>query len=99
LPEQASGTMVDDQYVSGTVRSIIGSYREVEAVNSILVYSTSNVLHINIHCLFAGDESISKIHDMVTKVERSIRQKFSEAIVTIHAEPVSSKRQIPTKAG
>jgi cation diffusion facilitator family transporter len=99
LPEQASGTIVDDQYVSGTVRSIIGSYREVVAVNSILAYSTSNVLHINIHCLFAGDESISKIHDMVTKVEESIRQKFSEAVVTIHAEPVSSKRQIPTKAG
>lgn len=99
LPEQTSGTMIDDQYITDAVRSIIRTYPEVSTVNSIMIYATSNVLHININCTFAGDESISKIHEMITKVEESIRQKFREAIVTIHPEPISSNRQVPAKAG
>jgi divalent metal cation (Fe/Co/Zn/Cd) transporter len=61
----------------------------VVAISSIIIYSTSNALRININCAFSGDENISKIHEMSEKIEESVRQKFSQAIVTIHPEPTA----------
>lgn len=98
MPERTSGRMVDDQFIDDTITRIVGSHHEVVTVNSIITYSTSNVMHINVHCVFAADESISKIHDIVTKIEESIRQKFSEAVVTIHPEPISAEKRVQTQA-
>jgi len=98
IPERASGQIVDDRYISETIRSIVGSYPEVLAVSSIITYSASNVLHININCLFAGKESISKIHDITTKMKESIRQKLGDVIVTIRPEPVTPSKLSPASA-
>lgn len=93
LPEQGSGSMIDDQYVSDTIKSIVRSYPEVVAISSIIIYSTRDTLRVNINCVFAGEEKITKIHEMTMKIEEKIRKKFSEAIVTIHPEPAGSRRR------
>ncbi len=87
IPETTTARIVDDEYVSETIRSIVQVYPAVLEISSVVTYSTADKLHINFNCLFAGDESISEIHDMVSKIEDSIREKFSNAIVTIHPEP------------
>ncbi len=89
-PETTRGTIVDDKYISDTIRSIIQTYPDVREINSITIYSTGEKLHINVNCLFAGDASISEIHEMVSRIEESVRQRFSNAIVTIHSEPTRS---------
>jgi divalent metal cation (Fe/Co/Zn/Cd) transporter len=93
MPERASGRIVDDRDISDTIMSIVKSYPEVLAVDSIITYSTSNVLHINITCLLAGKESIKRIHDMTTKVEEGIKQRLGDVIVTIRPEPISAQNQ------
>ncbi len=86
-PEATQGLIVDDKYISDTIRSVIHTYPDVRKINSIMIFSTDEKLHINVNCLFAGDASISEIHDTVSRIEESVRQKFSNAIVTIHSEP------------
>jgi len=88
MPERGSGTMVDERYLSDAIRSVIASYPEVLAINTIMTYRRGNVLHININCIFAGEQSIAKVHDMVSKIEEAIRERLGEVIVTIHPEPV-----------
>lgn len=43
---------------------------------------------INVHCLFSGDAPISEIHEMISRIAASVRQKFDNAVVTIHPESV-----------
>jgi cation diffusion facilitator family transporter len=93
MPERASGRIVDDRDISDTIMSIVKSYPEVLAVDSIITYSTSNVLHINITCLLAGKESIKRIHDMTTKMEEGIKHRLGDVIVTIRPEPISAQNQ------
>lgn len=88
MPESTSGTMVDDRYISDTIRSIVQAYPAVFEISSVMIYSTGGKLHINVHCLFAGEEPVAEIHGMVSKIEEGIRQKFGNAIVTIHPEPI-----------
>jgi cation diffusion facilitator family transporter len=88
IPESAKGTFVDDKYISEGIRSVIRNYPDVLEISAITTYTAGDKLHINVHCLFAGDARISEIHEMISRIEDSMRQKFSNAIVTIHPEPV-----------
>jgi len=90
MPLTKSGMLVGDQEISDVIRSIVETYRGVVEINSIVTYSTGDELRVNINCVFEGDEAITNIHEMVSKIENRIRQKFKKAIVTIHPEPKSS---------
>ncbi len=88
MPESIRGTFIDDKYISKGIRSVISAYPDVLEISAITTYSVGDKLHINVHCLFAGDAPISEIHEMISRIEDNVRQKFSNAIVTIHPEPV-----------
>ncbi len=88
MPETTRGTIVDDKYISDKIRSVIQTYPDVLEINAITIYSTDDKLHINVHCLFAGDAPISEIHEMTSRIEEGVRQKMGNAIVTVHPEPV-----------
>jgi cation diffusion facilitator family transporter len=88
MPESAEGTIVDDKYVSDRIRSVIKTYPGVLEISGITIYRRGDKLHINVHCIFAGDAPISEIHDMISHIEEGVREKVGNAIVTIHPEPV-----------
>jgi cation diffusion facilitator family transporter len=90
IPEISRGTMVDDEYVTDTVRAIVRSYPDVLEIRAITTYSVEARLYVNVTCLFSGRAPISEIHDMISRIEENVRQRFANAIVTIHPEPVRS---------
>jgi len=92
MPESGSGIIVDDKDVSDAIRSVVQEYPDILEISSITIYSIGGKLHINVHCIFAGEENISAVHDLVSRIEDSIRQKFSTAVVTIHSEPVPREK-------
>jgi len=88
-PETTVGTLVDDEYVSNIIRSVVRAYRGVREISAITTYRAEGKLYINVHCLFSGDAPISEVHEMISRIEEGIRQKFDNAIVTIHPEPAT----------
>jgi cation diffusion facilitator family transporter len=88
-PEVSEGRLVEDDYVSSTVRSIVRRFPDVKKIAAITTYRSEGRLYINVHCLFSGNTPISEIHEMVSKIEESVRERFDNAIVTIHPEPSS----------
>ena len=89
MPESTNGTLVDDDYVSDAVRSAISAYPDVREISAIATYRVQGKLYINVHCLFSGSTPIAEIHEVVSKIEESVRQRLDNAVVTIHPEPTS----------
>jgi len=89
IPETSEGRLVDDDYVSNTIRSVVRRYRDVKQINAITTYRAQGKLYINVHCLFSGAPAISQIHEIVSRIEESLKQIFDNAVVTIHAEPIN----------
>ena len=87
MPESSKGTIVDDRYISERIRSVVQAYPDVIEISAITTYATEGKLHINVRCLFAREAPISELHKMISQIEESVRQKISNAIVTIHPEP------------
>ncbi|HUK29168.1 MAG TPA: cation diffusion facilitator family transporter [Candidatus Acidoferrales bacterium] len=92
LPETMKGKIIDDNYVSETVRSVVRNYPDVLNVSAVTTFAAEGKLHINVTCLFSGNAPISEIHDIISKVEESVRERFVNAIVTIHPEPAAGQR-------
>ena len=88
-PETSEGTLVDDDYVSDKIRAVVRRYKDVKQISAITTYRVQGELYINVHCLFSGRTSISQIHEIVSRIEDSLRQIFGNAIVTIHPEPAN----------
>ena len=89
IPETSQGTLVDNDYLSDTVRSIVRRYHDVKQISAITTYRARGRLYINVHCLFSGNTPVSEIHEIISKIEESVRERFDNAIVTIHPEPAN----------
>jgi divalent metal cation (Fe/Co/Zn/Cd) transporter len=89
IPETSKGILVENEYVSATIRSIVRRYPDVKQISAINTYRAQGKLYINVHCLFSGNTPISEIHEIISRIEESVRQRFENAIVTIHPEPAN----------
>jgi divalent metal cation (Fe/Co/Zn/Cd) transporter len=56
-----------------------------------MTYESEDKRYINIDCLFARTASVDLVHDIVSDIEKEIRKKFEDTIVTIHSEPEKSR--------
>ncbi|NOJ27752.1 MAG: cation transporter [Nitrososphaera sp.] len=73
--------------------SIIGIVRQtgyIQRVGRIATFRTEdNTLKIDVDCVFSSGqpETIERVHEIVSDIEKQIRLKYPGSIVTIHTEP------------
>jgi divalent metal cation (Fe/Co/Zn/Cd) transporter len=87
LPKVRREFAVEDAQVQRMIRQIVQAHPDIRRVNRIVTYVGEKRRHINIDCSFDKSVSVDAMHDTVSHVEREIKRKFREAVVTIHAEP------------
>lgn len=78
---------VDDDEVLRMIRQIVDAHSNIRSVKRAVTYVSEKRRYINIDCTFDKGVSVTAMHDTVTSVENEIKNRFKEAIVTIHAEP------------
>jgi len=81
--------IIGDAEVRGMIRQIVEAHPNIRRVNRVVTYVGEKRRYINIDCSFDKSVSVEAMHDTVSHVEREIKKRFREAIVTIHAEPLA----------
>ena len=78
-----------DSTIRDSIRNtILGSASGVKKIDRIGTYRTvENILKIDVNCAFGSEITIEQIHESVSEIEKQIRIKYPQSIVTIHAEP------------
>ena len=69
------------------VREISTSTKGVIDANPILMRKSGDIIFADITISLRGDTSFDKAHEISDKVERNIKNKISNAAITIHFEP------------
>ena len=69
------------------VREISTSTEGVIDANPILMRKSGDIIFADITISLRGDTSFDKAHEISDKVERNIKNKISNAAITIHFEP------------
>jgi len=80
--------IIEDAEVQKMIRQIVEAHPNIRRLNRIVTYLSEKRRYINIDCSFDKSVSVEAMHDTVSHVEREIKKRFKEAVVTIHAEPL-----------
>jgi divalent metal cation (Fe/Co/Zn/Cd) transporter len=81
------GHLIDDKEIRKIIKQVSERFAAIVKVNRIMTYESEDKRYINIDCLFTPNVSVDVVHDVVSNIEREIRRKFEDTIVTIHSEP------------
>jgi cation diffusion facilitator family transporter len=89
MPDVNGMEPLADSTIHDSIRNtILGSASGVKKVDRIGTYRTAeNILKIDVNCAFSSEMTIEQIHERVSEIEKKIRMKYPQSIVTIHAEP------------
>jgi len=79
--------IIEDAEVRRMIRRIVEAHPNIRRVNRVVTYVSEKRRYINIDCSFDKSVSVEAMHDTVSHVEREIKRRFKETVVTIHAEP------------
>jgi len=79
--------IIEDAEVRRMIRQIAEAHLNIRRVNRVVTYVSEKRRYVNIDCSFDKSVSVEAMHDTVSQVEREIKKRFREAVVTIHAEP------------
>lgn len=70
-----------------SIRNLLEKYQEIKKIGRIITFSFENMIKIEIDCSFDKELTIEKVHDIISELERKIKEQFSNSIITIHPEP------------
>ena len=91
-PKTSKGQLIDDEEMHKIIKQVTEGYATIIKVNRIMTYESEDKRYINIDCIFARTASVDLVHDIVSDIEKEIRKKFEDTIVTIHSEPETVNR-------
>ncbi len=58
-------------------------------VDRVLTYVAGGKRYINMDCCFTKQITIAEAHHLASKVEKEVKERFTDSIVTVHIEPIS----------
>lgn len=91
LNELLEASLSDEQ--EHEILGIINSIEGIEGVHRLRTRHVGNAVAIDLHALMDGTQSLSEAHNKASEAERALRARFgSNAIISIHMEPVDKKR-------
>jgi cation diffusion facilitator family transporter len=59
-------------------------------LDKVLTYIAGGKRYIDLDCCFTKQITIAKAHALASRVEKEIKERFAEAVVTVHIEPICS---------
>ena len=57
-------------------------------VDKVLTYVAGGKRYINMDCCFTKQITIAEAHDLASKVEKEVKERFADTVVTVHIEPI-----------
>ncbi len=88
--KEASDILVDKICINTTaIETVVNKIEGVKGCHNIRTRGSSSYTYLDLHVLVDGDMSTEKSHNIADKVEKKIKDEFSNVIdIVVHIEPV-----------
>lgn len=80
-------TEIDEEELEKIVRKVAKDIERNVYVKNVVTYVAEGKRYINLDCCFTKQVSIAKAHEIASRIETEIKERFGEAVVTVHMEP------------
>ena len=80
-------TVVDEVQLKNLVNEVTRSIAARLRIKKIVTYAAEGKRYINIDCCFTKQIQIKEAHKIASQIEKETKERFANAIVTVHIEP------------
>jgi cation diffusion facilitator family transporter len=80
-------TVADEVQLKNLVNEITKGIAAYLRIKKILTYSSEGKRYINIDCCFTKQIQIREAHKIASQIEKETKERFANAVVTVHIEP------------
>lgn len=78
---------IDENKLKKIIQKVAAGVEQNLYVKRILTYAAEGKRYINLDCCFTKQVSITEAHEIASRIEGEIRERFEDAVVTVHMEP------------
>jgi divalent metal cation (Fe/Co/Zn/Cd) transporter len=80
-------TVVDEVQLKNLVNEVTRGIAARLRIKKIVTYAAEGKRFINIDCCFTKQIQIKEAHKIASQIEKETKERFANAIVTVHIEP------------
>jgi cation diffusion facilitator family transporter len=84
---EARAAEIDENELRNAVYDVAKRFEGTLRVRRIVTYAADGKRYINMDCCFTKQVSITEAHEVASRVEQEIKERFVDAVVTVHMEP------------
>jgi cation diffusion facilitator family transporter len=78
---------IDENKLRDIIQKLVKDTGRDFYVKRIMTYAAEGKRYVNLDCCFTKKVSITEAHDVASQIEQEIRERFANAVVTVHIEP------------
>jgi len=90
-------TKIDEKVLKKIVQKVAKDIERNLHVKNVVTYVAEGKRFINMDCCFIKQVSIKKAHEIASRIETDIKERFADAVVTVHMEPYCKRNKIRKK--
>jgi cation diffusion facilitator family transporter len=78
---------IDENELRRIIQKVANGVERNVYIKRIITYSAEGKRYINLDCCFTKQVSIKEAHEIASRIEGEIKERFADAVVTVHMEP------------
>jgi cation diffusion facilitator family transporter len=84
---EVHATEIDENELRKIIQKVVNDVEKNVYIKKIVTYAAEAKQYINLDCCFTKQVSITEAHEIASRIEEEIRERFEDAVVTVHMEP------------
>jgi cation diffusion facilitator family transporter len=77
---------IDENKLRDIIQELVKDTERDFYIKRIMTYAAEGKRYVNLDCCFTKKVSITEAHDVASRIEYKIRERFDNAVVTVHIE-------------
>ena len=78
---------IDENELRKIIQKVANGVERNVYIKRVLTYAAEGKQYINLDCCFTKQVSITEAHEIASRLEEEIKERFADAVVTVHMEP------------
>ena len=79
---------ISEERLKTIIYKVTDGLTENLRLDKVLTYVAGGKRYINLDCCFTKQISIAEAHELASRIEKEVKERFAEAVVTVHIEPI-----------
>jgi cation diffusion facilitator family transporter len=79
---------IGENELKSIISRVTDGFAQNLRVDKVLTYVAGEKRYINLDCCFTEQITIAEAHELASRIEKEVKERFADSVVTVHIEPI-----------